>query len=95
MLLEWLKRKFSSSKAVNYPHCRSEEHLYLENEIIRLEGSFRAEIKDIWRVFNDQQAKTLKLEKARTMKFPEHQEKKEEGNPLMEKARRMNSYGNR
>jgi len=70
MLSDWLKRFFSKQEKTHPIQCRSEEHIYLETEQIRIEASLRSEIKELWRVFNDQQLKTLKLEKARSMKFP-------------------------
>jgi len=41
----------------------------LHNELLRVETALRMEIKDLWHVFNDQQAKTLKIEKSRGMRF--------------------------
>ncbi len=53
---------------------KQEELIFLENELLRVETSLRMEIRDLWRFSNDQQAKTLRLEKSRSMKFPIQQE---------------------
>ena len=80
---------FSAKREPKPTPLNQAELIYLENELLRIEGCLRSEIKELWRAFNDQQSKTLKLEKARTMKFLPQEEVKEES--ILEKYRRRKS----
>jgi len=63
------------SKKENKPTpLKQEELIFVHSELLRVEASLRSEIKDIWRVVSDQQAKTRKLEKARCMKVPSQEQ---------------------
>jgi len=85
---------FSSPNKDKITPLQAPELIFLENELLRLESCLRSEIKELWRAYNDQQAKTLKLEKARGMKFQSYdqevpkQSMKTRGQEILEKLRR-------